>query len=63
MGIQIKFMNEKFNKNLHRLGFEEACVIVALKLSASEKTYNIIPLFIIVIAFNFQPHNTTTQST
>lgn len=57
MGIQIKFMNEKFNKNLHKLGFEEACVIVALKLSASDKTYNITPLFIIVIVFNFQPQH------
>jgi len=38
MGIQIKFMNEEFNKNLHSLGFEEACAIVALKLNASDKT-------------------------
>jgi hypothetical protein len=31
-------MSEEFNKNLHSLGFEEACAIVALKLSASGKT-------------------------
>jgi len=36
-------MNEEFNKNLHSLGFEEACVTVALKLSASGKTKSIIP--------------------
>jgi len=43
MEIRIKVMSEKFNKNLHNLGFEKACAIIILKLSASAKIEIIFP--------------------